>query len=163
MVTDSENERSELIEFDEDQVSIMEMIRRYHALPWVEYAEPQYIILPLETRAGDFYANGSYGYHLDIIKAPLAWDIKHDTSQIVAVIDTGLWYRAGASGQPVGHPDIRGTDASRPWGNISADLANTNLVYSNTPNDPWDDTGFWRQTNPYPPMAVYIAAAMELM
>ena len=71
VVTDSENERSELIEFDEDQVSTMEMIRRYHALPWVEYAEPQHIILPLEPRAGDFSTPMDRGgYHLDITMLP---------------------------------------------------------------------------------------------
>src|SRR5205807_7702449 len=90
LVVDSENERSELIEFDEDQVSIMEMIRRYHSLPWVEYAEPEYIIFPLETRPCDVYANGSYVYHLDIIKAPLSWYITSDSNPIVAVLVTGF-------------------------------------------------------------------------
>ena len=146
VLTDSASERSELIEFDEDQISIMDMIRRYHALPWVEYAEPQYSMFLLDTGVNDPYANGEPGYHLKRIQAHKAWDIKHDTNQIVAVIDTGIWFRVRDNGTFNAHPDLVGNNPARPRGNIFSDLSNTNFITTDFgPNDPFDDSGVWNQ------------------
>lgn len=147
VLNDSESERSELIEFDEDQVPIMEMIRRYHALPWVEYAEPQYSMYLLDTGVNDPYANGSFGYHLDKIQARKAWDIKHDTNQIVAVIDTGLWVTVQNGAITGGHPDL--------IGNIFSDLSNTNFITSeNGLNNPFDTSGAFGAVDTQDPVQV---------
>lgn len=113
--------RVEVVHFDESTISLPDMVRRYNALTWVEYAEPNYTDCTLATTSvNDPYVNDGKGLHLNLIQAPQAWDIIHDTNQIVAVIDTGLF---------TGHPDIAG--------NVFADLSGTNLV--NGSSSPVDD------------------------
>jgi subtilisin family serine protease len=85
-----------------------------------------------DTPVNDPLANGPEGYRFDRIQARKAWDIKHHTNQIVAVIDGGLWYRQANSGGPPGHPDIVGNIFSGVSG-----LEGTNMV--GPPNDPFDD------------------------
>lgn len=124
-----------------------DMIKRYHALPWVEYAEPQYFMHLLDTGVSDQYANPPYSEHLKRIQAEKAWDITHDTNQIVAVIDSGLWVTINTQTRAItgGHPDLIGNDPSRPTGNIFSNLSNTNFITSeNGPNNPFDTSGAWR-------------------
>jgi subtilisin family serine protease len=148
LLRNSGTDRIEIIRFDEVTTSVMEMVRRYHQLPWVEYAQPDYYIsavscsvdapgiLPPDPYADpnrfDYYvyppgtsSSERNGYHLDKICAPAAWNLQHDTNQIVAVLDTGLY---------TDHPDISG--------NVFGNLVGTNLVNSLDPNDatpPVDD------------------------
>jgi subtilisin family serine protease len=126
---DSGTERAEIVEFDEDEVSLMEMIRRYHALSWVEYAEPQYFVSPMHAGShdpiSDPLTNGPSGDHLRRIQATKAWEIKHDTAQIVAVIDSGLLTT---------HSDFGG---EWPDGNRFSNLSGTSIAGSSTS----DDTG----------------------
>jgi Subtilase family len=155
LLRDSEMERIEIIHFDEGTASADEMVKRYHLLPWVEYAQPDYynsaVSCSVDAPAivpDDQYANPNVhdsnvnptgsetnGYHLDNICAFAAWNLQHDTNQIVAVIDTGLY---------TDHPDISG--------NVSGDLLGTNLIASLDPSDstpPVDDMpAYFSSTNP---------------
>lgn len=144
---DTGAERSELIEFNEDEVPIMEMIRRYHDLSWVEYAEPDYLV-SLDAAVGDKVPNSPAGYNFRRIEAFKAWDIKHDTDQIVAVIDSGIWFREN-NGSIDGHPDLIGTDPIRRRGNVfRGDLTGTNVINPAASSDPFDNSGAYMTVNP---------------
>lgn len=62
-------------------------IARLQKLPWVAYAEPNYIAraayIPTDLRYGEQWG-------LPLVSAPAAWDTAMDSTALVAVIDSGL-------------------------------------------------------------------------
>ncbi|MCF8351003.1 MAG: S8 family serine peptidase [Bacteroidales bacterium] len=64
----------------------------------IEFAEPNYLFYSMATYPDDpLYQNGSQEY-LNTINAPAAWDsITGDTSQVIAILDTGIDWN---------HPDL---------------------------------------------------------
>ena len=103
------------------------------ALPEVEYAEPDAIMVPMLTPNDPQYVNqwhylapgaGHYG-----INAPAAWDITTGSSSIVvAVIDTGITNHADLSGRTVPGYDF----ISDSW------IANDGGGRDSDPSDPGD-------------------------
>jgi|GEM_PF-3678679 subtilisin family serine protease len=55
----------------------------------VEYAEPNFIRKPSYI-PDDYYYNQGYGWNIDIIKTPSAWNIARGDNVKVAVLDTGF-------------------------------------------------------------------------
>ncbi|UCB45634.1 MAG: pre-peptidase C-terminal domain-containing protein, partial [Spirochaetota bacterium] len=83
-------------------------IERLNNLPYVEYAEPNYIMKPLFIPDDQYY---SLQWHYPIMKWDMVWDedLVTDTgSVIVAVIDTGI-ARSNGTKSGNNHPDL--------WGN----------------------------------------------
>ena len=84
-------------------------VRRLGTLPYVEYAEPNYIMKPTFI-PNDTYYDFDYQWNYPLIKLDMVWaeDLVNDVSSIkVAVIDTGIGRRDGTSdGQE--HPDLAG-------------------------------------------------------
>ena len=69
--------------------SVEGLVRAYSADPSVEYAEPNFIYVPMSTTPDDPYFSQQWG--LTNIKAPQTWDIQKGTSEvIIAVVDSGL-------------------------------------------------------------------------
>lgn len=89
-------------------LSVSEAKRRYDSLPGVEYAEPDFQLLPAQTSANDpdyprLYGlnnTGQTGGTADAdIDAPEAWgQTTGNTGTVIAVIDTGV---------DIQHPDLR--------------------------------------------------------
>ncbi|MGQ9615018.1 MAG: S8 family serine peptidase [Spirochaetota bacterium] len=82
-------------------------IEMLKALPYVEYAEPNYIYRPLFSPNDKYY---TLQWHYPLIKLDMVWkeDIVNDVSSvIVAVLDTGI---ARSTGDKTGnvHPDLDG-------------------------------------------------------
>ena len=78
--------------FDVQQASTL-----YNELPWVEYAEPNYVVRAAMVPDDPLYPTRQAWYY-DIINAPAAWDIERGRPAIiVAVLDTGL---------ELDHPDL---------------------------------------------------------
>ncbi|MBN2325959.1 MAG: S8 family serine peptidase [Candidatus Omnitrophica bacterium] len=74
-------------------ISVEKAINILNKLPFVEYAEPDYVLMAIETPNDPGYTNG-YMWGMDNIKADLAWDIETgaDNPPIVAIIDSGIDY-----------------------------------------------------------------------
>jgi serine protease len=101
--------------------AVAELLRRLSAEPTVEVAEPDqdYGIPPLESAATRFGAEQPadrfpndpkyrYQWHLDQIGMPQAWPRASGRGVIVAVIDTGVAYRAPRNFKRV--PDLAQTE-----------------------------------------------------
>lgn len=76
-------------------ITVDEAIQRLKRLPFVRYAEPDYIVhasvIPNDPRYGELWG-------MTNIKAPAAWDtFTGDANLVVAIIDTGIDYN---------HPDL---------------------------------------------------------
>ena len=70
----------------------------YDELPWVEYAEPNYIVRAAIVPDDPLYPTRQAWYY-DLINAPAGWDIERGRSAIiVAVLDTGV---------DLDHPDLQ--------------------------------------------------------
>jgi subtilisin family serine protease len=115
----------------------------YDELPWVKYAEPNYILraalVPNDSLYGDKQA-----WYYDLIDAPAGWDIERgEPSVIVAVLDTGI---------ELEHPDLK----DKIWTNAREDPPNgldddhngciddlhgCNFLLSPPSNDASDDHG----------------------
>ncbi|MGQ9572314.1 MAG: S8 family peptidase [Dehalococcoidia bacterium] len=124
--------------FDVQEVSLL-----YNELPWVEYAEPNYIVRTAISPNDPFYATHQAWYY-DIINARAGWDIERGRSAIiVAVLDTGV---------DLEHPDL----ATKIWINAREvpdngidddkngcidDIHGCNFVPVPPSNDPGDDHG----------------------
>ena len=83
----------------------------YNELPWVKYAEPNYLVraalVPDDTLYGERQA-----WYYDLIDAPAGWDMERgQPSVIVAVLDTGV---------DLEHPDLR----EKIWTNAREDPPN---------------------------------------
>jgi thermitase len=73
-------------------------IARLSALPWVEAAEPNYIVYAADTYPDDPYIDREW--NMRRIYAPAAWDLTMGSNAIVvAVVDTGIDYT---------HPEFAG-------------------------------------------------------
>jgi subtilisin family serine protease len=92
--------------FDVQQASDL-----YNELPWVEYAEPNYIVRAAILPDDPLYPTHQAWYY-DIINAPAGWDIERGRPGIiVAVLDTGV---------ELDHPDL----ASQVWTNAREVVGN---------------------------------------
>jgi len=81
--------------------------RRLTALPEVEFAEPDRILLPLLNPNDPNYASQWHYFEPYGINAPLAWDITTGASGIrIAVIDTGITDHSDLAGRWVGGYDF---------------------------------------------------------
>jgi subtilisin family serine protease len=73
-------------------------IARLSALPWVDYAEPNYIAYAADTTPNDPYF--SWQWNMQRVKAPAAWDLTMGSDSIVvAVVDSGI---------DLNHPEFAG-------------------------------------------------------
>ncbi len=112
-------------------------------LPWVRYAEPNYLLRAALVPDDPFYPERQAWYY-DIIDAPAGWDIERGgPSTIVAVLDTGI---------DLEHPDLK----DKIWTNAREDPPNgvdddkngciddvhgCNFLTSPPNNNPNDDHG----------------------
>ncbi len=126
-------------------ISVEKAIEHLSRLPFVAYAEPNYIlhadVIPNDPMYGNLWG-------MTNIKAPAAWDIATgDPEFVVAIIDSGIDYN---------HPDL----AANMWKN-AAELNGTAGVdddgngyvddiygwdFANRDKDPWDDNGHGTHT-----------------
>jgi thermitase len=125
-------------EFDVQQAAAL-----YNELPWVEYAEPNYIVRAAIVPNDSFYSTKQAWYY-DIINAPAGWDIERGRSSvIVAVLDTGM---------DLDHPDLEdklwlnarevmGNDIDDDQNGCIDDIHGCDFVALPPSNDPSDDHG----------------------
>jgi len=74
-----------------EETDIEKAIKEFEKEPTVDYAEPNYLFYTMETYPDDPYYTGGSQWYIDEVEAPAAWDSTTcDTSQIIAVIDTGV-------------------------------------------------------------------------
>jgi subtilisin family serine protease len=133
---------------------VQEISTKLMALPEVEYAEPDFIMLPTLTPNDPLYGQqwhyfapsaGNYG-----INAPAAWNITTGSpSIVVAVIDTGITNHADLSGRTVpGYDFITNTAVSNDGDGRDADPSDpgdwvaAGACYSGSParNSSWHGT-----------------------
>ncbi len=102
-----ESEGRSLMSRNDAKKMTLAEVRRLRALPYVEYAEPNYIMKPL------FDPNDNYldlQWHYPLIKLDMVWDenlVNDISSVIVAVIDTGI-ARSNGTSSGSDHPDLEG-------------------------------------------------------
>jgi thermitase len=73
-------------------------IARLSALPWIDYAEPNYIAYAADTTPNDPYF--SWQWNMQRVNAPAAWDLTMGSDSIVvAVVDSGI---------DLNHPEFAG-------------------------------------------------------
>ena len=86
---------------------VEEITARIAALPDVEYAEPDYILLPALMPNDPYYGSQWNYFDANGINAPAAWDITTGSSDIkIAVIDSGITNHADLAGQWTGGYDF---------------------------------------------------------
>jgi len=131
-----------------DKINIPLMARDYAQSPYVEYAEPDYVVraqfIPDDPY---YYSRNSWGQgyddlrNLKIIQCAPAWGISRGSGAIVALIDSGIDFS---------HPDILGNewknnlelfqdsfaDDTKGW-----DFVGEDLYHPRQDNDPGDDNG----------------------
>ncbi|MCJ7511184.1 MAG: S8 family serine peptidase [Dehalococcoidia bacterium] len=79
-------------------VDVQQAAALYSELPWVEYAEPNYIVRAATVPDDPLYPAHQAWYY-DLINAPAGWDIERGRPAIiVAVLDTGV---------DLSHPDLQ--------------------------------------------------------
>jgi len=96
LVKYKEKEKIEIIKISDNEKQYSELLDYYNSQDEIDYAEPNFIyhsaIIP-----SDSYFNNQW--YLKKIKAPQAWDVVRDASDvIIAIIDTGV---------QIDHPDLR--------------------------------------------------------
>lgn len=88
-----------------DGAATIELAQRLSARPDVRYAQPNSIVRAFETTPND--ALYPRQWHYDAIRLPQAWDVTTGaTDVVVAVVDTGILFRAGDAASS--HPDLTG-------------------------------------------------------
>lgn len=88
-----------------DRVATVALARRLAARPDVAYAQPNYVLQPLQTVPTD--PDYDRQWHYPAIHLPVAWDVTTGSSDIVvAVVDTGILHAAGNPSRT--HPDLIG-------------------------------------------------------
>lgn len=86
---------------------VKEIAARIAAMPDVEYAEPDYILLPAITPNDTYYGSQWHLFETYGINAPAAWDVTTGSSDIkIAVIDTGITDHPDLAGRWVGGYDL---------------------------------------------------------
>ena len=111
-------------------------------LPEVEYAEPDYVMLPMLTPNDSLYNQQWHYYETYGINLPQAWDITTgNASTVVAVIDTGHRPHADLASRIVGGYDF----ISDP------DVANDGNGRDSNPEDPGDWVTSAEASNPSSP------------
>ena len=116
-----------------------EAVERYEATPNVEYAEPDIVLRPSQTRsANDSYYLRLYGLNNTgqnggaqdaDVNAPEAWNtITGDPTTVVAVIDEGV---------DINHPDLRNNIWTNPGETAGDGIDNDSNGYVNDVNG-WD-------------------------
>ena len=81
----------------EPEVQVDLTARVYENLPFVEYAEPNYVLRDVGTPDDPLYGSNQRWYY-ELIEAPAAWDLGPGAQPaIVAVLDTGV---------DIDHPDL---------------------------------------------------------
>ncbi|HEX7021884.1 MAG TPA: S8 family peptidase, partial [Trueperaceae bacterium] len=87
-----------------DRAATLEFARQLSARPDVLYAQPNYILKPMNAPNDEFYP---LQWHYSAMNLPQAWDITTGSADtVVAVVDTGILYDGDAS--PRTHPDLAG-------------------------------------------------------
>lgn len=83
-----------------DSIDIDNIINQFSSDTTIEYVEPNFIFNTLETIPNDPIYQTGVQWYIDTIAANLAWDsTTSDTSQIIAILDTGIDWD---------HPDLQG-------------------------------------------------------
>jgi subtilisin family serine protease len=124
-------------------VDVQQAVTLYNELPWVEYAEPNYIV-QAATLPDDPLYPAHQAWYYDIINAPAGWDIERGRPGIiVAVLDTGV---------DLDHPDLQfklwtnarevvGNDIDDDGNGCIDDVHGCNFVPLPPSSDPSDDHG----------------------
>jgi len=124
-------------------VDVQQASTLYNELPWVEYAEPNYIIRAAILPDDPFYTPKQAWYY-DLINAPAGWDIERGRPAIIAaVLDTGV---------DLDHPDLEskvwinareivGNDIDDDKNGCMDDVHGCNFVALPPSSDPSDDHG----------------------
>jgi len=124
-------------------IDVQQASTLYNELPWVEYAEPNYIVRAAIVPDDPLYSQKQAWYY-DIINAPAGWDIERGRSAIiVAVLDTGV---------DLDHPDLEakiwvnarevlGNDIDDDKNGCIDDVNGCNFVVLPPSSDPSDDHG----------------------
>ncbi len=125
------------------EIDVQQASALYSELPWVEYAEPNYIVRAAIVPDDPFYPTKQAWYY-DAINAPAAWDIERGRSSIiVAVLDTGV---------QLDHPDLEakvwinarevlGNDIDDDKNGCIDDVHGCDFVVLPPSSDPSDDHG----------------------
>jgi thermitase len=124
-------------------VDAREAAAAYGELPWVEYAEPNYIVKAAVTPNDPLY-RGNQAWYYDLIRAPAAWEIESgDPSIVVAVLDTGIdLSHAELDGQIwINRADEPDNDIDDDQNGCIDDLHGCNFVELPPSNDASDDHG----------------------
>ena len=109
-----------------DSVGVERVLQILPRLPFVEYAEPNYLVHTMASPNDPYFTNGSL-WGMNKINAPAAWDrTTGGVSFVVADIDTGIDYN---------HPDLK----ANVWPGLGYNFVN------NTSN-PYDDNGHGTHT-----------------
>lgn len=88
-----------------DAAATIALAQRLAARPDVRYAQPNLTMRAFQTTPNDALFDRQW--HFDAIRMPEAWDVTTGSGGVVvAVVDTGILYRAGDAG--ASHPDLTG-------------------------------------------------------
>jgi serine protease len=105
------------------------MAKRIAALPEIEYAEPDRLMVPARTPNDDSYSGQWHYFATYGINAPAAWDTTTGSNTIkIAVIDTGITAHSDLNGRWVGGYDFI----------TNVPTANDGDGRDNDPHDPGD-------------------------
>jgi hypothetical protein len=131
-----------------DTAPVLFALAEYAADPAVNYAQPDYVV-ELDWVPNDPYYGSSnswgQGYEdlwgIKRVRCAEAWDISRGEGVLIAVIDTGIWYRQAAYPPwccpPTAHPDI----VSNLWHNYAEC---TGLLLNDDDNNGYMDDAWGR-------------------
>lgn len=117
---------------EEARQKTLDLIQRIQSLPFIEYAEPNYIRSTQAIPNDQYY---SKQWHYKTIALPQAWDITTgDSSVIVAVLDSGVRFN---------HPDLKGNLLSTGYDFVSdSQRAEDNNGIDPDPTDPSENNHY---------------------
>jgi len=126
-----------------EELGVEQASALYSTLPWVEYAEPNYIVRAAIV-PDDLFYEARQAWYYDAINAPAGWDVEMGKPGIiVAVLDTGVDLRHPdlASKIWTNARDIVGNDIDDDKNGCIDDLRGCNFVPIPPSSDPSDDHG----------------------